>query len=886
MESTENLDEKKDALNKNSEEATLQKGENGSDRFKGFETWFEESNAPLASYKADSSEIDSGTNPAHSFQPCSTGSESSAKEYVPAMAIPPSISTNITQGATSKKTPGLPDLVLPATPNLRSPRNEGDLVANSPKSTSSSDSEVDEEVSPAMRPLLRRMSIPAYARLKTRLQDPRPVTSAVKNQLTDCSPSLLQRRASAIAAIEEEDARIGDLPSNSTTTEGNETLPPDQVASRRDSLKNVPSLPPEEEPDPLDDDIVPASKKRKTQDSKWIIFVQWIALVLLVTLLICTVEIRALHKEFLGLDVWRWLALAVVIMCGHLISGFFMKLLEMLIEKHYVLKKRVLYFVYGLRRAVKNCLWLALVIAVWESIFGGLEHTTSVKILTKTLWCLFTAAVSWMVKVLAVKVAANSFHRKAYFDRIQECVFNQYLLEVLSAPPSMAGITDAGSRQDDFSKLSKSQAQEQNAQKFTTLTQRTRRVSKQVSIDAPAYTTVEVEDYPASPLSAPDTPGRQKKTQVPLIARSPIPIGQEKLQELTSDTVSVWTLRRLMKLIRKTNIATYSSIISAEKDEGEISSEAQAKAAAKKIFYNMTRPGQKTLKMKDFLYFLHEEQALRAFSLFEVTESGEITKKSLTKWVVGAYKERRALALTLNDNKTVVAKLHKVLDTVLMLTLLIVFFLIFGVETSKLLVFFSSVFIPSVFVFGNSARTTFESLIFLFVTHPFDVGDRVVVEGQTMLVEEMNVLNTVFLGPTNEKIYFPNSLLSLKVISNYYRSPDQGDAVDFQVSMSTPLEKLGLLKERMQHYFDSLPQFYYPEFRIICDKIHDSNKMNLNIWLRHRLNYQDLGERFQRRSNLLMYLKEQLEDLEVGYHLPGQTITVTGFPFHAPSSKQ
>ena len=71
----------------------------------------------------------------------------------------------------------------------------------------------------------------------------------------------------------------------------------------------------------------------------------------------------------------------------------------------------------------------------------------------------------------------------------------------------------------------------------------------------------------------------------------------------------------------------------------------------------------------------------------------------------------------------------------LFLALIIVFLLIFGIETSRLLVFFTSVFIPCVFIFGNSARTTFESLIFLFVVHPFDVGDRIFVDGQSMIVE-------------------------------------------------------------------------------------------------------------------------------------------------------
>jgi hypothetical protein len=65
-----------------------------------------------------------------------------------------------------------------------------------------------------------------------------------------------------------------------------------------------------------------------------------------------------------------------------------------------------------------------------------------------------------------------------------------------------------------------------------------------------------------------------------------------------------------------------------------------------------------------------------------------------------------------------------------------------------------------------------------------------------------------------------------------------GDAIDFQIHMKTPVEKLGILKERMQRYIESLPQFWYPDFRILCDKVIDCNKVNMMIWMRHRINYQ------------------------------------------------
>lgn len=69
-----------------------------------------------------------------------------------------------------------------------------------------------------------------------------------------------------------------------------------------------------------------------------------------------------------------------------------------------------------------------------------------------------------------------------------------------------------------------------------------------------------------------------------------------------------------------------------------------------------------------------------------------------------------------------------------------------------------------------------------------------------MVVEEMNILTTVFLKFDNHKIYYPNSVLSTKPINNYYRSPDMGDAIDFSIHISTSGEKIATTKERITRY--------------------------------------------------------------------------------------
>ena len=66
-----------------------------------------------------------------------------------------------------------------------------------------------------------------------------------------------------------------------------------------------------------------------------------------------------------------------------------------------------------------------------------------------------------------------------------------------------------------------------------------------------------------------------------------------------------------------------------------------------------------------------------------------------------------------------------------------------------------------------------------------------------MIVEEMNILNTIFLRWDNQKIMYPNSTLALRPIGNYYRSPDMSDSIDFCVHIATPAEKIALMKQRI-----------------------------------------------------------------------------------------
>lgn len=108
------------------------------------------------------------------------------------------------------------------------------------------------------------------------------------------------------------------------------------------------------------------------------------------------------------------------------------------------------------------------------------------------------------------------------------------------------------------------------------------------------------------------------------------------------------------------------------------------------------------------------------------------------------YKGRKALAHALNDTKTAVNQLNKLVTGIIIVVTLIVWLLLMGIATTKVLLFLSSQIVAAAFMFGSTCKTVFESLMFVFVMHPFDVGDRCVIEGVTVTSKREIFIKVLF----------------------------------------------------------------------------------------------------------------------------------------------
>ncbi|EEF38371.1 conserved hypothetical protein [Ricinus communis] len=576
-------------------------------------------------------------------------------------------------------------------------------------------------------------------------------------------------------------------------------------------------------------------KRRKRKINKRAL-IEFILFLIIMTCLICSLTLESFNNKVKwGIKIWKWCLLILVLFCGRLVSGWVVGFLVFLIERNFMLREKVLYFVYGLRKSFQNCAWLGLALVAWMIMFHDVhKHNKILKKAFRFLIAVLIGATIWLLKIVLVKVLASSFHVATFFDRMKESVFHHYILDTLSGPP-----LDEDERETPHPR------------------------GLRHSRTLPAR----LKDRPVASL----TPSRSKKY-------GPGKIDMERLKKLSLNSrATAWSVKRLVSVIMSSGLSTISRTVDDfGNGKSEISSEWEARSCAQRIFKHVAKTGAKYIEEEDLLRFLKREEVHTIFPLLEgALETGKITKSSFRNWVVHAYVERKALAHSLNDTKTAVQQLHKLASAIVTVLIIVISLLVMGLATTKIVLVVTSQLLLVGFMFQNTCKTIFESIIFVFVMHPFDVGDRCVVDGVQMIVEEMNILSTVFLRYDMEKIYYPNSVLLTKPISNFRRSPDMGDSIDFTIDVSTTVDDFNALKKAIQTYIESKPKHWSPKHTLLVKEIENVDKMKLTLCVQHTMNHQNYGEKSSRRSELVFELKKIFENLGIRYHLLPQQIHLT-----------
>lgn len=180
-------------------------------------------------------------------------------------------------------------------------------------------------------------------------------------------------------------------------------------------------------------------------------------------------------------------------------------------------------------------------------------------------------------------------------------------------------------------------------------------------------------------------------------------------------------------------------------------------------------------------------------------------------------------------------------------------------------------------IFSNSfSSNAINSLIFLFVIHPYDIGDRVFIkidgEIENLVVAELNVFSTVFYRWNGTCVYIPNNVLSGLVITNVRRSGIIADSHKIQINARTEQSKLLTLKSFLENFLKENSEHFTEYVMVNFEYIENSNKLHMKIYMQYKTNCQNYELYLERKTMFISFLNRCLENLNVDYVLPPQRI--------------
>ncbi|PRW44384.1 Mechanosensitive ion channel 10 [Chlorella sorokiniana] len=297
--------------------------------------------------------------------------------------------------------------------------------------------------------------------------------------------------------------------------------------------------------------------------------------------------------------------------------------------------------------------------------------------------------------------------------------------------------------------------------------------------------------------------------------------------------------------------------------------EQEARRVAYFMFHNIRASRKRHwIQQSDLEDFLPPKQAEEAFRYIDIDGNGRISAGEVRDSVLKIYQERAFLACTLRDTKSVIGKLERLLGAIIHVLFGFFYLYIFGVDVTKAWLTFSSVILAFTFIFGNSIRTVFECVVWLFSVHPYDVGDTLVIGGENHRVAEIALLNTTLVRADGARIYRPNSRLNNESLFNLSRSTNKAESIKLSLDLSTPLEVVEMLRGAVDAHVKANSAEFTGSSSVHVRALGDPMKLAISVWYEFCHNGVDGGRISRARTGLYIVIASALSAAGVQFTLP------------------
>ncbi len=235
---------------------------------------------------------------------------------------------------------------------------------------------------------------------------------------------------------------------------------------------------------------------------------------------------------------------------------------------------------------------------------------------------------------------------------------------------------------------------------------------------------------------------------------------------------------------------------------------------------------------------------------------------------------RADLINTLKNNKRTMNLLFRTLLCVQMFIFGIV--VLYVIKADK---FIKHILTPIFILLFPIAWNLFNSFMFIIYSHLYDIGDRIYIGDDNLIVKDIGLTSTIFERWNNENVVITNGYIKERAITNIRRSRNQQWKVTFNILNDHQKKTLDQFKKNIKHFVTD--NIAFKHVSINFDEIRDSRYLKMSIIITHSINHQNGFFMWKVQNKFMLKLVKELNDNNIKYLEPELTWICEGKTFDA-----
>ncbi|KAI5198983.1 hypothetical protein AUEXF2481DRAFT_3351 [Aureobasidium subglaciale EXF-2481] len=318
---------------------------------------------------------------------------------------------------------------------------------------------------------------------------------------------------------------------------------------------------------------------------------------------------------------------------------------------------------------------------------------------------------------------------------------------------------------------------------------------------------------------------------------------------------------------------------------GALEKRRTSEALARRLWMSFVMEGKEALYEDDIIEVLGDnrrEEAEEAFIMLDKDCNGDISLDEAVQQIIQISRDRKALGTSMHDVDQAINVLDRLLMVIVFIIIIFTFIAFLNASFTTTLATAGTTLLSLSFVFSVTAQEVLGSCIFLFVKHPYDIGDRVDIGADHLAVDHISLLFTVFRrisgAEVGKCVQIPNNVLNTLWVENVSRSKLMKEQLTLDVSFDTTFEDIQLLKNELINFVmdkDNSRDFL-PDIDVEVLGTSDMSKLQLRVEVRHKGNFANETQRAARRSKFMCALVQSIRRVPI--HGPGGGADALGGP--------